>query len=94
MTEERGRRARGNAALVGRVLVRVLRLRVLWILGRRQQQSTDVDDPLQLADAVKEIQHRVVRTVQFDIEKGEKGPKAANVQLVTDAVPSQDAAAA
>ena len=69
MAEIRGRGKRRDNALVGRVLVGMLHLGRAWSLGRRYQQVADIDDALQLGDAIEEIQRRVIRPIQFDIER-------------------------
>src|SRR6059058_4326906 len=68
MTEESGRRVGGSNALTGRVLVLVLDLRVGGFLRAGHQQSGDIDDSLELAHAVKEIEHRVIGTIKFHLE--------------------------
>ena len=68
MTEVCCRSERSDHALVRRVLITVLHLRCARVLGRRHQQVADVDDALELADPIEEIQHRVVRTVEFHVE--------------------------
>src|SRR6266700_5627755 len=69
MTEESGRRVGGSNALTGRVLVLVLDLRVGGFLRAGHQQSGDIDDSLELAHAVKEIEHRVIGTIKFHLER-------------------------
>src|SRR5215472_7534226 len=56
-------------ALVRLIDIGVLRFGAVGILDRRDQEPADVDDALELAHAVEELQRRVIRTVQFHFER-------------------------
>ena len=57
-----------NDALVRSVLIGLLRLRPLRAARGRHQQIADVDDSLQFAHAVEEVQDVVVASVGLEVE--------------------------
>ena len=69
MTEECCRGASGNDSFRRRVVVFLFRLRVARFLGRRHQQSRNVHDAFEFADAVEEAKHGVVRPIELHFER-------------------------
>src|SRR6185369_12492717 len=69
MTVEGGCHAARNHALVRLVTVSPSQPRACRLSYRRHRQVRDVDDSFHLPYALEEIEHRVVRTVDLDVER-------------------------
>ena len=69
MAVERCRYATRDYALVGLILVGTLYLCARRFRHRRHCQVGDVDNALHLAHTLEEIQYRVVRTIDLDVER-------------------------